>query len=164
MIVLWQEPGGDPIDMDSVAILEYEMALLVRLLTSTHPRNPQVLTLDRSAYLILHLMAEVGDPLALQEIASRLHVDLSTVSRQVSAMERKKLIRKHPDPNDFRVHRLTMTPYGVQQFHAMREARYTTYADILRDWPSTERDALANQLTRLNRAIRAYQNPDPHKD
>ncbi len=152
------------IEKDSVAALEYEMAVLVRMLTATRPRNPQVSTMDRSAYLILHQLEEAGAPVALQDLASRLHADLSTVSRQVSAMEKKGLIQKYPDPEDSRVHRVAVTAHGGKQFGAMREARHATYSEILKDWPAPEREALATQLTRLNQAIRRYQSADRPAD
>ena len=148
------------IEMDSVAALEYEMAVLVRMLTATRPKNPQMATMDRSAYLILHQLEESGAPVALQDLAGRLHADLSTVSRQVSAMEKKGLIQKYPDPEDLRVHRIAVTDLGGLQFHAMRKARQSTYAEMLKDWPDPEREVLTRQLTRLNQAIRRYQSAD----
>ncbi len=136
------------------------MAVLVRMLTATRPKNPQVGTMDRSAYLILHQLVRAGAPLALQNLVGLLHADISTVSRQVSAMEKKGLIEKIADAMDLRVHRISVTDLGQSQFHTMRQARLDTYAAVLKDWSAEDREALSRELRRLNQAIRDYQRDD----
>lgn len=153
--------GEEDAGRNSVAALEHEVAVLLRLLTATRPRDPGVAVLDRSAYLILYELEGVDAPMALGALAERLEVDLSTVSRQVAAMEAKELVKHCADPADSRVHRVEATALGRQQFRAMREARLATYARIVKDWTPREREVLAASLLRLNRSIRVYRrSPD----
>ena len=142
---------------DDMGTLEYEAAVLIRLVTATRPRNPQVAALDRSAYLILHELVAANRPLSVGELADRLKVDLSTMSRQVSAMDGKHLIARRPDPDGARVNVVCATPAGHEQYWAMREARRQTYEQILADWPSRDRAQLARLIQRLNESIRQYQ-------
>jgi DNA-binding MarR family transcriptional regulator len=136
--------------------VEYQVAVLVRLITAARPENPEVAALDRSAYLILHEVQASPIPLSLQDLAERLKVDLSTISRQVSAMERKGLIERLTDQDDFRVHRVSATDSGVEAFHSMRRARHDLYKQILYDWDGQAVKTLAQELTRLNDSIRRY--------
>ncbi len=139
------------------------MAVLVRLLTAARPRDPEVTSLDRSAYLILYEVLHHGGPWALQDLADRLQVDLSTLSRQASAMEAKGLLERHDAPNDSRVHLISATQEGTLRFEAMRTARRRVYSDILGDWQEDDRRRLADQLDRFNDAIRQYQQQSsPH--
>lgn len=142
---------------DAVATVEHEVAMLVRLLTATHPRNPGVAMLDRSAYLILHRLEAASRPLSLQELADDLRADVSTVSRQVTAMEAKELVNRSAHPQDFRVHQVRPTASGRRQFQAMREARHDTYAQMLTHWTTEDLTNLAASLTHLNQSVRSYQ-------
>ena len=136
--------------------IEYEMAVLVRLLTATHPNNPQVVALERSAYLILYQLMRQGRALSVRELAADLKVDLSTMSRQIAAMEAKGLVERSPSPTDSRVSVVKPSSLAREQFCAMQEARRSTYGDILRAWSNSEREALSRTLSRLNQDIAAY--------
>ncbi len=150
------------IETDTIAYVEHEVAVLVRLLTATRPHNPQVVSLDRSAYLILYEVLHHRGPMGLQDLADRLQVDLSTLSRQVSAMEAKGLLQRHDAPNDSRIHLVAATQEGMLRFAAMRTARRDVYTEILDDWSEADRQRLADQLERLNEAIRQYKRRTAH--
>ncbi|MCZ0066975.1 MarR family transcriptional regulator [Bacillus sonorensis] len=83
---------------DSLRQIEKEIALLVRLTTAYSPRFG---SLDRSEYLLLSEL-DKQSPLAIHTLADKLMLNLSTASRQVSALERKKLIKRFPDPQNGR--------------------------------------------------------------
>ena len=142
--------------------MEHEVAVLVRLLTATRPSNPQVTSLDRSAYLILYEVIHHGGPWALQDLADQLKVDLSTLSRQVAAMEAKGILERHGAPKDSRVHLVAATQEGMSRFEAMRTARRDVYFHILEDWSEADRQRLADHLDRLNEAIRQYKRRTSH--
>lgn len=146
---------------DVLSTLEYEMAVLVRLITATRPKNPKLATLDRSAYLILHQLDRCQAPLALRTLADLVNVDLCTMSRQVSSMETKGLVRRISRPPEARGNEVSMTAIGAPQWDILREARRTTYAEILADWPDTKREALSRMIGRLNRSIRNDKGRDP---
>ncbi len=94
---------------DSLRNIEKEIALLVRLTTAYSPRFG---SLDRSEYLLLSEL-DKQSPLAINSLAETLMLNLSTASRQVAALERKKLIRRFPDPNNGRISLVEMTSEGI---------------------------------------------------
>ena len=67
--------------------------------------------IDRSAYWILIFVGE-NEPLRLSDLASRLGVDVSTVSRQVKTLLDLKFLTKTCDDNDKRASLLVTTKAG----------------------------------------------------
>ncbi len=59
----------------------------------------------------LEAMVERG-PLTINDLAARLYLDKSTVSRVVDALERKDLLAKAPHPEDRRAVQLVASPKG----------------------------------------------------
>lgn len=142
---------------DTIAQVEYDVAVLVRLLTATRPKDPRVAALERSAYLILHEVLSHPDPLSVQHLATILKVDLSTMSRQIAAMESKGLLQRVLGSEDSRTHQVKATVDGQRRFESMREARRVVYQQILQDWSPEETQELALALERLNESVRKYQ-------
>jgi DNA-binding MarR family transcriptional regulator len=112
----------------------------------------------------MHEVLQAPEPLTVQELALRLQVDLSTMSRQIAVVEGKGLLARAPTQEDARVHRVQPTESGLKEFHSMRTARHTVYQEILRDWPSEDQQHLAAILQRLNDSIQQYQSRVPKND
>jgi DNA-binding MarR family transcriptional regulator len=108
--------------------------------------------LDRAAYHVLGRIAG-GGPVRLSEIAGELCVDLSTVSRQVAALEADGLIRRTPDPSDRRASLLEATDAGSRLFTDQRAKWLAGLRALLADWTPTERQEFASLFARLNEAI-----------
>jgi DNA-binding MarR family transcriptional regulator len=49
---------------------------------------------------------------SMQQIADKLGMDITTFSRQVQTLVRKKLVAKTPSPHDRRIHILSLTTEG----------------------------------------------------
>jgi|SRR6476660_1743265 len=108
--------------------------------------------LDRAAYLILRQLEENG-PQSVNGIAQALSLDGSTVTRQVTAMERDGLVTRARDSNDGRVIMVEPTRSGRNRMTMVRRARLELYRDILADWSDDDREDLARLLTSLNTSI-----------
>ena len=134
--------------------IETQVALLMRLGEATRRATgtAEHRVLDRAAYVILRHLDTAG-PQNVSTLAARLNLDGSTVTRQVSAMQRDGLITRAPDPADGRGTVISATPAGLQRMAAVQAARTRLYGDILADWTSDERDTLATMLGRLNEAL-----------
>ena len=134
--------------------IETQVALLMRLGEATRRATgtAEHRVLDRAAYVILRHLDTAG-PQNVSTLAARLNLDGSTVTRQVSAMQRDGLIARAPDPADGRGTVISATPAGLQRMAAVQAARTRLYGDILADWTSDERDTLATMLGRLNEAL-----------
>jgi DNA-binding MarR family transcriptional regulator len=137
---------------DSLRNIEKEIALLVRLTTAYSPRFG---SLDRSEYLLLSEL-DKQSPLAINSLAETLMLNLSTASRQVSALERKKLIRRFPDPNNGRISLVEMTSEGIDALKKVQKARYHVYTEVLQDWTTEELNTLETRLIRLNQDFKKW--------
>ncbi|TDC37363.1 MarR family transcriptional regulator [Micromonospora sp. 15K316] len=143
------------VDGDEVTLgrIETEVAMLMRLGEATRRRTgAEHRVLDRAAYVILRHLADAG-PQNVSALAARLNLDGSTVTRQVSAMQRDGLIVREPDPRDGRGMVVSATPTGLQRMAAVQAARTRLYGDILAGWAPEDRDTLADMLHRLNGAL-----------
>ncbi|SCL37999.1 DNA-binding transcriptional regulator, MarR family [Micromonospora rhizosphaerae] len=147
---------GTGTDRDEATLgrIETEVALLMRLGEATRRATgtAEHRVLDRAAYVILRHLDSAG-PQNVSALAAKLNLDGSTVTRQVSAMQRDGLIARTPDPADGRGTVISPTPAGLNRMAAVRAARTRLYGDILTDWTSDDRDTLADLLHRLNQAL-----------
>jgi DNA-binding MarR family transcriptional regulator len=143
-------------DESVVGRIETEVALLMRFGEATRRATPVEAhrSLDRAAYVILRHLQEAG-PLNVSALADRLNLDGSTVTRQVTAMEREGLIEREPDPSDGRGTLVSATAAGLRRMSVVREARAKVYAEMLSDWSAGDRADLATLLARLNEALAA---------
>ncbi|MFC0033416.1 MarR family winged helix-turn-helix transcriptional regulator [Micromonospora chaiyaphumensis] len=146
----------DDANTDEVTLgrIETEVALLMRLGEATRRASgtAEHRVLDRAAYVILRHLAGAG-PQNVSALAAKLNLDGSTVTRQVSAMQRDGLIARTPDPADGRGTVISPTPAGLQRMAAVRAARTRLYGDILAAWSPDDRESLADLLHRLNEAL-----------
>ncbi len=141
-------------DEATLGRIETEIALLMRLGEATRRASgtAEHRVLDRAAYVILRYLDTAG-PQNVSGLAARLNLDGSTVTRQVSAMQRDGLITRTPDPADGRGTMVSPTQAGLQRMAAVQAARTRLYGDILAGWTSDDRDTLADMLHRLNEAL-----------
>ena len=137
--------------------IETQVAMLMRLgeatrrATELKPHR----ALDRSAYVILRLLQAAGR-LNVSALADRLNLDGSTVTRQVTALEKDGLVRRTPDPTDGRGTVIAPTDSGLAQVDAVRKARREVYDVVLGDWSADDRAQLAAVLERLTGTLDGY--------
>jgi DNA-binding MarR family transcriptional regulator len=137
--------------------IETQVAMLMRLgeatrrATELKPHR----ALDRSAYVILRLLQAAG-PLNVSALADRLNLDGSTVTRQVTALEKDGLVQRTPDPTDGRGTVIAPTGSGLAQVDAVRKARREVYDVVLGDWSADDRAQLAAVLERLTGTLDGY--------
>ena len=144
-------------DDDVLGAIETQVAMLMRLgeatrrATGLRPHR----ALDRSAYVILrHLQA--SGPQNVSVLAERLNLDGSTVTRQVTALERAGLAQRRPDPRDGRGTVIAPTELGLKQVEAVAKARREVYDRLLHEWTAEERRQLAEVLQHFNDSAEAY--------
>ena len=93
--------------------IERELARLVRGLEAARQpeRGGAGPAMDRAAYLLLDLLAT--RPRTASELASELHLDQSTVTRQVAALIARNLVHRTPDPDGGRAAVVKLTREGA---------------------------------------------------
>jgi DNA-binding MarR family transcriptional regulator len=107
---------------------------------------------ERSTYLLLRRLAERG-PIRLSDLAADLGLDVSTVSRQVTRLTERRLVRRHADPLDGRAGQLELSARGRDLLQRVRRGRHMWLADAVGDWSETDRVRLAQLLDRLADAL-----------
>jgi DNA-binding MarR family transcriptional regulator len=111
--------------------------------------------LERAAYGLLAQIA-TGGPGRLSVLAGDLCVDLSTVSRQVAALESAGLVRRTPDPTDRRASLIEATETGAEVFGQNREKWLGALRQLLCGWTPAERQEFARLFARLNDAMEKH--------
>ncbi|GAA5177657.1 hypothetical protein GCM10023322_02870 [Rugosimonospora acidiphila] len=112
-------------------------------------RSPNGLDLERAEYILLSRIAS-GGPARLSALADHVCLDLSTVSRQVDALEAAGLVTRTPDPTDRRAVLVGATRTGVEVFDRNRDRWQSAMRDLLAGWTAAERAEFARLFTRIN--------------
>lgn len=137
----------------AIRTIERELSRLHRSLEAV--RRPAATerfpTMDRAAYVILDVLR--AGPRAVGALADELHLDQSTVVRQVAALERKGLVERSADPAGGRAALVTLTPDGEEQLAEVRAGRAERVGSLLAPWPAHDRTELARLLVELNAAL-----------
>lgn len=141
-------------------VIERELTLVSRHQLATAGKG----ALERSAYVMLSRIDATG-PMTARELATALQLEISTVTRQVGAMLRGRLVDRVPDPDGGPARRLRITPTGAARLAADREHYRTGLGKVIAEWPDTERADLYRLLRALNERIETLQGtPWPRAD
>jgi DNA-binding MarR family transcriptional regulator len=134
--------------------IETQMALLMRLGEATRRSTggPAPRALDRAAYVILRQLEKDG-PLNVSVLAAALNLDGSTVTRQVTALQKDGLIERQRDPRDGRGTVIAATTLGLRQVDTVRQARRVVYGAVLKDYSDADKRELALVLERFTEAL-----------
>lgn len=110
--------------------------------------------LDRSAYVLLVRLSE--QPWRVGELADHLCLDVSTVSRQVQALEEAGLARRERHPTDRRGWVVVIDEGGSVAVEAHRRARRQIFAELLSDASVEELETVSSVLQRLAERIETF--------
>jgi DNA-binding MarR family transcriptional regulator len=99
------------------------------------------------------LMDLAGGPLNHGELASRLRLDRSTVTRLVGQLEKRGWIRRKPDTTDRRVVLISLTRKGVQAAGRLAAARATKFDGLLTGIPKAKQAQVLEALSILVRSL-----------
>jgi DNA-binding MarR family transcriptional regulator len=137
------------------AAIARQVGLFIRLserLFATLKWNDAGRGLERPAYVLLSRIA-VDGPFRPSALAADVSLDLSTVSRQVAALEHAGLVRRLPDPSDRRASLVEVTELGRDVFAENRDRWLSTWAELLAGWKPEERQIFAALFTQLNQSL-----------
>src|ERR1700735_5823189 len=107
---------------DDVGVVERELMKLVRHLETFGRKSSLYQEVDRAGYLALRTLDGLG-PSCVNGLARELHLDSSTVTRQVSVLESSGLVTRQVDPNDGRSWLIDLTPRGRKGMRTIQRAR-----------------------------------------
>ncbi|MEU9212929.1 MarR family transcriptional regulator [Streptomyces sp. NPDC048415] len=148
-------PTTPPRDaLPTTDIVEIEGALnRISYLTSRVRQHERLMalagvSLDRAAVALLRQIAD-SEPMRLGELANRLAVEASHVTRQVQQLQKAGYVTRVPDPDDRRAQRIEITPTGREAIDRVREASVRGMQVALKSWSPEELRQLATLFHRM---------------
>ncbi|MFC9692712.1 MarR family winged helix-turn-helix transcriptional regulator [Kribbella sp. NPDC056951] len=143
---------GEERDASAQELLEGVSSLIraVRCIEHKHlmPENG----LRRSDASVLKVLMRDGEQRG-GEIAAKLGVDASVVSRQLTTLEADGLVSRRPDPVDARVGLIRVSDDGKARLEALYSAYTKQLRSALADFDDDALSDAANVLQRLARAV-----------
>jgi DNA-binding MarR family transcriptional regulator len=98
----------------------------------------------------LRLITRADEPPRMTELADRLGIVPRSLTTVIDALEEAGLVRREIDARNRRAILLRLTDHGAAVRDELREARRRAAEDLFAPLPESDRDTLANLLTRLN--------------
>jgi DNA-binding MarR family transcriptional regulator len=105
--------------------------------------------LDTTAYPLVSMIGWRG-AMRPSELSAALHLDKSTVSRQIDAAARLGLLERVPDPGDARAVTVRLTPVARTRMDALQAVRMERWRNALAEWEPGDITELTRLLGRLN--------------
>jgi len=132
---------------EAVEAIQREMTVFARRARASAARMHPELSLV-SYTLLGHL--EENDGCRATDLAAHYALDKSTVSRQVAALERARLIERLIDADDHRVQVLHLTETGRRILAQVTDSRRAAFRERLAQWPREDLERFATYLVRYN--------------
>ncbi|MGI5452155.1 MarR family winged helix-turn-helix transcriptional regulator [Streptomyces sp. CA-249302] len=132
---------------EAVETIQREMTVFARRARASAGRMHPELSLV--SYTLLGHLEESGGCRAT-DLAAHYALDKSTVSRQVAALERARLVERRVDPDDHRVQVLHLTGAGRQILAQVTDSRRAAFRERLADWAPEDLERFADCLVRYN--------------
>ena len=103
-----------------------------------------------------HALMELSraETLVQKELASRLRLEKSTVSRLVGILEGRGWVERFRSPEDGRAVELRLTGAGRSTAEGIAEARRAKFARVLKTIPEEERESVLEAMKILEEAMR----------
>jgi DNA-binding MarR family transcriptional regulator len=155
---------SEPADHEQQLLAIHQFVDLV-VASSRSPRQRE--RLNRAAGLpvtaaansLLRVISRHG-PIVLGDLAARVGLDQSTVSRQVGALEQLGLLDRSPDPGDRRSSLIALSTEGRHVLDRVRAVARNDYDAALADWSDDDRATFVSLLDRFRRALAAAEVDD----
>lgn len=110
------------------------------------------LSLDKSLFKLLVAVERLG-PVGVVDLAERMGLDHSTVSRQVSKLESLGLITRQPSATDGRVREAVLTKAGRTATDKIDKARQRMAREIFETWEDKDVADLVQLMSRFAKAF-----------
>ncbi|MGW7007826.1 MarR family winged helix-turn-helix transcriptional regulator [Streptomyces sp. NPDC054933] len=151
---------------DATAALERVLLSLSYLLTRPQAHDRSVTRADvqigRSDVHLLMALENDGGSCRVGDLAARLLVEPSHVTRQVAQLQLQGLVERTPDQTDRRARNITITPVGTSVLSRLRRSNRESLQQALHDIDERDIDATVRVLRRLiERYVRTVRSGEP---
>jgi DNA-binding MarR family transcriptional regulator len=147
-------PWGRPVESAEEAVL----ALMMQVGKRFHTRHAND-RIDPSIMAVLHIL-DCHDGMRLTDLAGKMHLDASTVSRHVKHLEDHGLVIRASDPDDRRATQVAISDSGRGLLAETIQRRLDALREVLSHWSDEERDTLQHVLTKLAADLQAASRRD----
>jgi len=96
-------------------------------------------------------------PLTMNELAKKMYLKISTMTRVVEQLVKKRYVRREEGLSDRRVRFINLTKQGRAIYKKAWENIFESEKVILKNIPSEHKTVLIDVLTRLNQAVSSWQ-------
>jgi DNA-binding MarR family transcriptional regulator len=135
-----------------VGALEWELAVLTRRIETAGRRAELHRDLDRAGYVLARTVDALGSP-TVGELAERLGLDGSTVTRQLDTLEARGFVEREIDKVDRRARVVRLTAAGRRAVQRSRAARRQRLDGALSDWTIADVQTFSRLLRRFNQSL-----------
>ncbi|CAM4043194.1 MarR family winged helix-turn-helix transcriptional regulator [Bordetella muralis] len=138
----------------SAQLKDLHRSLISIVSVMNRPRNDERLIadagvqLDQALFRLLVVIERVG-PIGVVDLADRLGRDYTTISRQLSKLERMEMVKRHENSGDRRMREVVVSPKGKAVTDRLDQARERLAREIFQDWT-------AEDITDLVRLMRKF--------
>jgi DNA-binding MarR family transcriptional regulator len=114
----------DPADdlLNPIHCVSHNLQKTARLVAGVYAEELRRCGLSRGQFPILQHLEASGGGVAMSVLAQGLYMDRTTLTRNLSPLERAGLVVREADPGDARVRRVAITEAGRARLVAGREA------------------------------------------
>jgi DNA-binding MarR family transcriptional regulator len=95
--------------------------------------------------------------LTMKKLAEQMHLTISTITRIVDQLEKKKFIERKQDDKDLRIRRITLTPEGEKIFLKSWANVFESEREIFENIKPGHRKVLLSLLKDLNDSVDQWQ-------
>ena len=134
---------------ESLESLELEIAMMVRALRTRTVELDKKQEFKRASYLILLLITKNG-PMSVKHIAEKLHLDISTVSRQAADLLADDMLSKQPSKTDGRSYLYDINSKDLDMMTHIRHSRKQRLSKMIQEWDETEIEEFARLMKKFN--------------
>jgi DNA-binding MarR family transcriptional regulator len=140
----------------------------LRILGSLHSINRAMKRRARAQHgdslALLTVLGAVAAPggARASDVADQLLIDLSSVSRRLSTLEAKGLVKKVVDECDRRAQLVALTASGHELLDSLRQAAGDGMSTVLAGWSQRDLDSLVSLLGRLEADLGAAESDHHH--
>jgi DNA-binding MarR family transcriptional regulator len=136
-----------PLDFTADSPEEAVLLMVMQIGKRMRQRRPGD-EVDPATVPVLHMLSCTG-AIRLSELAARMQLDASTVSRHARQLEERGLISRTGDPDDRRASRVEITELGRKAMAASFEHRKQLIAHAIASWPDEDLSTLRRLATRF---------------
>jgi DNA-binding MarR family transcriptional regulator len=110
--------------------------------------------IEPGLYPLLRRVGQWG-PIRTSDLAARIGLDVSTVSRQLAGLEKAGLVSRASDPDDKRAALIHLSGEGKRVVTKIQRARREVMGEALAEWPIDDVERLAELLEQFADALDA---------